>query len=533
MAPTAAVPTAVAHTFAALWERAVAQRPEAPFLLFHDDGGTTTWTYAEFDDRVARVAGTLAARGVRRGDSVHVALRNSPAFVAVWLAAARLGACLVPVDPASPAREIGVQLRRVGARAGVHALARAEAYLRGTGTRGPDAPAVLGLTETAADLDDGAPLVAGPPVAGGDPEPGDRLGVMFTSGTTSAPKGVVLTQAAYVSAATGMAAADALTADDRYLVTLPLFHANAQYYCFGPAIATGASVALTRTFSASRWLDQAAQLRATHASLFAAPIRMILARTPHEAPPAGLVLRHVWFAQSLGPGHFARFAELAACAPRQLYGMTETLAAVTVVAADRPRHDLIGAPLPGRRIRIVDAETGEVTPTGPGVLEVRGTRGRDLLLEYLDDPAVTARSFTDLPDGTSWFRTGDVVAADPGTGLLRFVGRADDVIKVAGENVSLTEVEAVLAQAPGVLETAVLGRPDPVRDTVPVAFVVPRDPAAPPTEAQLRAFAEENLAPAARPVRWELIDELPRTSVGKVRRFALGPGADPAPAPPG
>ena len=108
------------------------------------------------------------------------------------------------------------------------------------------------------------------------------------------------------------------------------------------------------------------------------------------------------------------------------------------------------------------------------------------------------------------------------TGAMRFVGRADDVIKVSGENVSLSEVEAVLAQAPGVLEVAVVAKPDPIRDVVPSAYVVPRDPQHPPDLDQLAEWAATNLAPAAWPREWQLIDELPRTSVGKVRRFRIG-----------
>ncbi len=342
---------------------------------------------------------------------------------------------------------------------------------------------------------------------------------MFTSGTTSEPKGVVLTQHNYAHVADTMSAVVGLRPEHRWLVTLPLFHANAQYYCIAPAIAVGASVALTSTFSASQWLRQARDLAATHASLFAAPIRMILARRPADAPAGRL--EHVWFAQNLGRQHYDEFAALAGCRPRQLYGMTETVAIVCADVSDPYRHDTIGPPIAGRSVVLRNPETGADAPPGePGELVLAGVPGEDIFLEYLDDPAATGRSFIER-DGVTWFRTGDMVNRADGTGALRFVGRRDDVIKVSGENVSLTEVEATLAQAPGVLECAVLGRPDPVRDMVPVAYVVPRDREHPPAVSELAAWSERNLAAAARPRDWHLIEALPRTSVGKVRRFKL------------
>jgi crotonobetaine/carnitine-CoA ligase len=342
---------------------------------------------------------------------------------------------------------------------------------------------------------------------------------MFTSGTTAQPKGVVLTQANYRHVAEEMAAAANLGVDDRWLVTLPLFHANAQYYCFAPAINVGASVALTATFSASGWVDMANELGATHASLFAAPIRMILARTPEDTKPCQL--RHIWFAQSLGRDHHRRFGELAGTLPRQLYGMTETIAIVTADRGDPPSHDIIGEPIPGRSVRLVDPTTRADVEVGtPGMIMLRGERGVDLFAEYLDDPATTGRSFTTDEHGTTWFLTGDLAVQTDG-GALQFVGRADDVIKVAGENVSLTEVEAILAQAPGVLEVAVVARPDEVRDVVPVAYIVARDQADPPTADDLAAWAGRQLSPQARPREWHFIGSLPRTSVGKVRRFKI------------
>jgi crotonobetaine/carnitine-CoA ligase len=342
---------------------------------------------------------------------------------------------------------------------------------------------------------------------------------MFTSGTTSEPKGVVLTQHNYAYVADTMSAIVGLRPEHRWLVTLPLFHANAQYYCIAPAIAVGASVALTSSFSASQWLRQGHDLGATHASLFAAPIRMILARRPAGAP--ALQLQHVWFAQNLGEEHYDEFSALAGCRPRQLYGMTETVAIVCADVSDPYRNDTIGPPITGRPVLLRNPETGADAPPGePAELVLGGVPGADLFLEYLDDPAATSRSLVQR-DGATWFHTGDMVARVADDGALRFVGRRDDVIKVSGENVSLTEVEAILAQAPGVLECAVLGRPDPVRDTVPVAYVVPRDREHPPAVDDLAEWSKQNLAAAARPRDWHLIDALPRTSVGKVRRFKL------------
>ncbi|MFJ9085503.1 class I adenylate-forming enzyme family protein [Streptomyces sp. NPDC102384] len=507
-------------TFQHTWDSAVHRHADSPFLVFRAESGEVTeWTYGEFDAVVARTAGALRAAGAGPGAAVHVALRNCPAFVALWLAAARLGAWMVPVDPASSARDIDRQVRRVRPAVGVCASAREAVYHEGTGDRITE---VLVLGEDACDVNGDAesPLSGVEFVRKGEPvRPDDRLAVMFTSGTTSEPKGVVLTQANYAHVATVMAEAARLRPRHRWHVTLPLFHANAQYYCFAPAIAVGASVALSAAFSASGWAAHARELGATHASLFAAPVRMVLARTAVDEPP--LQLEHVWFAQSLGAEHYERFARLVGTRPRQLYGMTETVAIVTADAAQHPVHDAIGTPVAGRRIRVADPATGnEAAPGAPGELHVLGTPGRDLFVGYLDDQKTTARSFSNSSEGT-WFATGDLVSRDA-DGVLRFTGRVDDVIKVSGENVSLTEVEAAVAQAPGVLEAAVVGVPDPVRDTVPVAYVVARDPHDPPRADDLDEWAARNLAPAARPRAWHLIDELPRTSVGKVRRFRVG-----------
>ncbi|OUZ11379.1 o-succinylbenzoate--CoA ligase [Aeromicrobium sp. PE09-221] len=511
-----APPAGSASTFSALWDRARERHSTRPFLIFqNEDDAVSSWTYGEFDRAVDAVIVRLREAGVGAGDGIHLCLRNCPAFVAIWLAAARLGAWIVPVDPTAAGREIRQQLARTGARLGVYGRSRGAVYR--SGTEAFDGP-LWELEESARDIDG---WLTGDTVAGSKTAPGerDRLAIMFTSGTTSQPKGVVLTQRNYHCVAVTMAEAARLRPEHRWFVTLPLFHGNAQYYCFASAIAVGASVALTAGFSASRWVSDAIAVEATHASLFAAPMRMILARTPAQQRPARL--EHVWFAQNLGAEHHRQFAELAGVTPRQLYGMTETVPVVTYDRSAEPVHDLIGHPVPGRIARLVRGASLEPVPTGEtGMIAVAGRRGDDLFAEYLDDPEATARTLVQDDEGVDWLLTGDL-AVDDGARGWRFVGRNDDVIKVAGENVSLTEVEAALAQAPGVLEAAVVAQDDPIRDRVPVAYVVPRDEASPPDLAALEVWATQHLAKAARPREWHVIAELPRTSVGKVRRFKL------------
>ncbi len=483
-------------TFASTWRGAVATRAEAPFLAFEGpDGSTTAWTYGEFDVVVSRCAAHLATHGVTRGSAVHVALTNSPAFVALWLATVGLGAWIVPSDPMGATPELAGHIRRTSPVVGFCASARADTYR---------AAATDGLPVVEIDEADTTLGVFGADQLGEWPTPDlrDRAAVMFTSGTTGLPKGVEITQANYAFAGTVMAEAAGLGPEHRQLVVLPLFHANAQFYSFASAIAVGASVALMHTFSASRFLSQSASHGATHASLFAAPIRMILSRSEPPAGPVGL--QHCWYAMNITPGQHDTLTDWLGCRPRQLYGMTETLPAVLTEPADDPRPDSMGMVTPHCLVEIHDGE-----------IVVGGEPGITLFAGYLDDPDTTKSSFDD-----GWFCTGDRATREP-DGRFLFDGRRSDVLKVAGENVSTVEVEQVLGAFPGVLEVAVVGQHDEIRDEVPVAFVVAEDATVPPDVAAMHAWCAERLTKSKRPRDITLVDKLPRTSVGKIRKFLL------------
>lgn len=502
------------RTFAHIWANATRDFGPRTFLIFRDvdSGAEHSWTYSEFGEVVDRTAAFLISQGVKPGQAVHMCLNNCPAFIAIWYACAQLGAWFVPVDPTSGVNDIRKQCTRTSARVSFIHRDRVDEVAEVL-----DIP-VIGLEESAADCAGGvlSEVSDGVELSEHQVQPHDRIAVMFTSGTTSEPKGVDLTQQNYAYISRAMASIANLTRDDRWLVVLPLFHGNAQFYCFAPAVGVGASVALMSRFSASGWVQQARETRATHASLFAAPIRMILARTSPDQEPAQL--KHVWFAQNISAGHFEDFSRLAGVKPRQIYGMTETTAVVSAQEKGNERHDDIGHVIPGRSFRLIDPATDKESTTR-GVLEIRGERGEDLFAGYLDAPEINERVFTACDDGSVYFNTGDILeTTDRET--LRFVGRKDDVIKVAGENVSLTEVEATLAEASGVLEVAVVAVPDEVRDVVPRAHVVLKEDAT-VTEADLDEFATANLPKAARPRSWKFTRELPRTSVGKIRRHLL------------
>ena len=499
-----------APAFAGRWDRAVASVPHRAFLVWDDGSGAiSSWTYQQFDRVLSEVAGWLAGVGIRAGDGIHLALPNSPAFVTLWLASMRMGAWILPADPEATAPEIRQQIELARPRVGVGSVESAPAYAEAAG--------LLDHVATVHPLDAELAPVRGPALSRNQlrrPGPGDRAAVMFTSGTTSTPKGVQVTQANYAFAGDVMAAAAALTAAHRQFVVLPLFHANAQYYSFASAICAGASVALMPRFSASRFMEQAARHRVTHASLFAAPMRMILARGAERVP--GFSLQHVWYAQNVSDGQYQELTRIFGCRPRQLYGMTETIPAVLTNSALAPEPDAIGHPTLGCRVRLGDVEDGGEVPAGEvGEILVAGVAGATIFDGYLDNATATAAAMRG-----GWFRTGDRAIVDD-RGYYRFAGRANDILKVAGENVSAVEVEAVLARHPQVLEAAVVGRPDAMRDEVPVGYVVCMPGTTGLTPSDLSDWCARRLAPVKRPRDIYFVPELPRTSVGKIRKFLL------------
>jgi crotonobetaine/carnitine-CoA ligase len=494
------------RTLPTLLREGAARHPSRLLLVFEDDEGrVSTFTWSQVLGGACAVAEYLRAFGVGPGDRVHVHLPNRPEFLFAWFAIAELGASMVPTNTASSTREVAFATGHARVTASVADSAGIAVVRNALAQTGSDVPIVV--CEDAGLLD----------LAPAEPRPvtvrtGDELGVLYTSGTTSRPKGVQVTHANYIFAGETYAAAMRLTREDRLLTVLPLFHANAQYYSTMGALVSDATLVLTSRFSATRWVGQAIRHEATVANLFAAPIRMLLAQEP-QPEWRQHSLRAVMFAQNLAAPEVRRWENLIGAPLVQGYGMTETIGPPLMnPVVGRGRPDAVGRPTLPYTCRLVREDGTTAAPGEPGELLVGGTPGISLMAGYLDDPDATAAV---LKDG--WLRTGDVLRVDP-DGLFSFVDRRKDMIKRAGENVAASEIEAVLLDHAAVLDAAVVGVPDPIRDEDIVAFVV-ADGAVDGDE--LIGWCRARLAKFRVPGAIEIVDELPRTAVGKIQKHVL------------
>ncbi len=361
-----------ARTVAELLAARAALDPDASLLVFEDDARRVELSYGETLAAAEAAADLLAGLGAGLGSRIHLDLSNCPEFVVLLFAAAILGAEIVPTNPSATADDLSFLLQHSGATLSVTDGPRREVIAEACELAGVGGSlAVLDRTEIPLQGSGGplgAKLASGPA-----PDPRRQLAILYTSGTTSRPKGVLITHANYLHVGRVVASHMELQASDRWLVVLPLFHANAQYYCLMSALTAGASVALPGRFSASGWGGQARRHGATVASLFAAPIRMILA-SPPQPSDAENRLRDVVFAQRVDDEQARAFEARFGCSLMHLYGMTETIAPplMNPLRGER-RNASIGLPTSGAELSLRD-EDGESAESGE--LWVRGVPGR-------------------------------------------------------------------------------------------------------------------------------------------------------------
>jgi O-succinylbenzoic acid--CoA ligase len=451
-----------------------------------DDQGEHT--YAELDQRVDRVAGALWGAGVRPGGRVAMLAWNAPEVVELVHAVARLGAILVPLNARLRVEELAFQLRDAEV-----ALLVCDASLAETGTAaareaGVSSPLVFPLGDG-----EGIAFPRMESHAGDDP-----LCIMYTSGTTGLPKGVILTYGNLFASAAGSAFNLGVLPGDRWLAVLPLFHVGGLSIVMRSVI-YGTGMVLHRQFDEHALSSSLRRDGVTHVSVVATMLQRLL---DVDAEPCAPRVRVVLVGGGPVPASLLERAAALGYPVVQTYGLTETASQVATLApADAiARLGSAGKPLVTTRLR-VDAPAGE-----PGEILVSG-------------PVVTPGYFrrpeaTEAAIRNGWLHTGDIGRLDE-DGYLYVLDRRDDLIVSGGENVYPAEVEALLLRHPDVREAAVVGLPDPAWGQVVVAAIVADDGAAPE---EIRGWMRARLAGFKVPSRIVKVDALPLTASGKVQR---------------
>ena len=476
----------------------VARRGGHPFIL-HDERAVS---YGEFDRLSNRAAHALRSLGVTTGDRVTLALGNSVEYLVTAFGVLKAGAVLHPVNPALGANELGYILGHAEPRVIVSDAANLEnvrslasgATLVAFGSDAPD----IGLDERLARSPDTAPGVA--------IRPDDASTLLYTSGTTGKPKGVLFRHHSTGAASRHFIELLGINRDDTIMAVTPLFHGNA-WGAACTALEAGGTFAFPKAFRASEFWALVHETRATVLYTLGTILAILLTQEPSDLErdnPLRVIL-------GLGSAPIrdrvmARFgvSDVAEC-----FGSTDAGVVTMTPLGATPRKGSAGPAVRGVSLRIVDDGGCPLPERAVGEILIESPHR---MAEYFRDPEQTALA---LRDG--WFHTGDLGYLDE-DGWLYFVDRKRDVIRRGGENMSSVLIEKTLCEHPAVAEAAVIGVPDPVLGQEVKAFIVAK---APVTADELRAFASARLAKFQVPRLWEFRDALPKTPTQRVEKYKL------------
>lgn len=485
------------------------KRPGRAFLHWEPFSGEgRSWTYGQFLTDVRRLAAGLAARGVSRGDFVLLHANNCPEFLLTYHACAALGAVSVTTNPRSAIEEMRYFISHSRVR---FAITQAE-FLPVIRETGPALEWISCIDDVAAPAGD---VIAFGDLYGDeaslvlpDVDPLEPLSVQYTSGTTSRPKGVVWTHANAVWGAQVAASHNMLREDDTAIVFTPLCHTNAMSWGHFPVLWSGGAMVLQPKFSASRFWPVALEHGCTWANVIPFAMQALAAAPVPED--------HKFRYWVVGAANIGPVEDLFRVPFIGAWGMTELVVHGTYTPPQLPSPPRsMGIPVPEFSLKIVDETGAPVAKGETGLLKVKGIPGITLFKEYLHNPEATAASF----DAEGWFDTGDRVFQTE-DGHLRFADRAKDMLKVGAENVAASEIEGAVMLTPGVLECAVVGKPDRMKDEVPVAFVraaVPSDKLA----AQIIDTCRVQLADFKVPVEVFFVEDFPRAELNKIAKAKL------------
>ena len=491
--------------------------------------GELRLTYEQFFDRCDRWSAALQQLGVARGDRVATIAPNTHAQLEAFYAVPQIGAVLVPINYRLTAEDFVYIINHSGSSV----VCVDEDYLDAVDSIRDRIPGVRDFVAFGGARDgwldyEAAVAAASPDFHRADVDERDLLTINYTSGTTARPKGVMITHRNATMNSIGTLLHLPMPVGERYLWTLPMFHANGWTFTWTVTAAAATHVCLRKVEPAEVFrLIREDQVR----RLSAAPTVLIsLANAPDgvrgEVPPGVVVIT------AGAPPAAATIERLEGgfgWDVTQVYGLTETAPFITVCAPLPEHEDLKPADradvkarqgvelLTSGELRVQGDDGHEVTADGETMGEIV-VRGNVVMSGYYHDPEATRRAM-----GDGWFHTGDAAVVHP-DGYVEIRDRIKDVIISGGENISSVEVEGTLLRHPAIQEAAIVGLPHERWGETPQAFVVLRDGET-ASEDEIIAFARERLAHFKAPRGVTFVTELPKTATGKIQKFVLRDGA--------
>jgi len=480
--------------------------------------GDTRRTWAEFDANISRVANALVAEGVGKGDKVAILMGNSAEMLECLFGVVRAGACVVPLSGLlTPEQLRGLIDDCDAVRAFVSAEFRDTAEtIRSDLGKIPAAGWVAHGFDgagwrTLGGFTEGQPATL-PNVRY---DLADDFNIIYSSGTTGLPKGIVQTHRARLHWAFSNAVEMGFTSQARALTTTALY-SNGTWLMMLPCLFAGGTLVAMPAFDAGQFLDLVARERITHTFMVPAQYQMVLDHPGLDAADLSSLRTVLSAGSQLRRETKRRIVERISPGLFELYGYSEGFASMLKPDQHATKFDSVGTPVLGFELRILTEDGRECAAGEPG--EIAGY-GAGLMKEYYKRPEATAELIWRDERGRSFLRSGDVGKLDD-DGFLYIIDRKKDMIISGGFNVFPTDVEAIVARHPQVFDVAVIGVPHEKWGESCLALVIPRDAGAIDT-AEVLAWANERLAKTQRLVAVELREEFPRNALGKVMKRLL------------
>ena len=485
-----------------------AERPEATYLIAPESARSMSFGMLQRASR--RLAHSLLARGIEPGDKVALLMPNGYQTCRLFIGIMYGGFCVTPINLLAQASQLAYVLEHCDARLVFVSPDQLERLNEALAAVSRPIEVVVCHPDVE-EFIEGSDAEAGLPPLSED----SAALLMYTSGTTGKPKGVVLTHRAVIAGGEYVSRAHQLTATDRVMAVLPLYHINAQIVTATAPLVHGGSLVLPQRFSASTFWETVAAQRCTWVNVVPTIIAYLLnGATPKEK---GLDTSAVRFCRSasapLAPSHHRAFEDKFGIGIIETMGLTETAAPCFTNPLD-PARRKIGSPgqAYGNAAKIIDATGKTLPPCQPGEIMIRGD---NVMQCYYKNPEETAKNIT--ADG--WLHTGDLGYLDE-DGFVFVTGRLKELIIKGGENIAPREIDEALLKHPALLEAAAVGIPDDNYGQEIMACVVLK-PDQTCSEAELRSYCEAVLGNYKTPRQFRFVQELPKGPSGKIQRLKL------------